>query len=131
MTSPRERRPRIVLADDHPSVLIAFRRLLEPSCDVVATVPNGAEAIDAVDRLQPDVLVIDLMMPGLDGLQVCRKVKESMPEIAVVIVTAFDDADVRTIALRDGASAFVPKPSAPASLEHTIQQIFADRKARS
>lgn len=129
MTSSRERRPRIVLADDHPSVLIAFGRLLEPSCDVVASVPNGSAAIDAVATLRPDVLVIDLMMPDLDGLEVCRRVKESTPEIAVVIVTAFDDTDVQTIALRDGASAFVPKHSAPGSLEHTIQRIFAERNA--
>jgi DNA-binding NarL/FixJ family response regulator len=131
MTPSRERRPRIVLADDHPSVLIAFRRLLEPSCDVVASVPNGSAAIDAVDRLRPDVLVIDLMMPGLGGLEVCRKVKASMPELAVVIVTAFDDADVRTIALQDGASAFVSKHSAPVALEPTIQQIFAEQETRS
>ena len=83
--------------------------------------------MDAVGTLRPDVLVIDLMMPGPDGLEVCRKVKELMPEIAVVIVTAFDDMDVQTIALQGGASAFVPKHAAPASLERTIQRIFAER----
>jgi DNA-binding NarL/FixJ family response regulator len=129
MTPHRERRPRIVLADDHPSVLIAFRRLLEPSCDVLASVPTGYAAIDAVGTLRPDVLVVDFMMPDLDGLEVCRRVKESMPEIAVVIVTAHDDTDVQTIALQDGASAFVSKHSAPGSLERTIQRIFAERQA--
>jgi DNA-binding NarL/FixJ family response regulator len=83
--------------------------------------------MDAVDRLRPDVLVIDLMMPGPDGMEICRKVKELMPEIAVVIVTAFDDIDVRALALQNGAAAFVPKQAAPASLERTIQGILAER----
>ena len=125
----RTSRPRIVLADDHPSVLIAFRRLLEPSCEVVASVPTGSAAIEAAGSLRPDVLVVDLMMPGLDGLEVCRKVKESMPEVAVVIVTAFDDTHVQTLALQGGASAFVSKHSAPGSLERTIQRVFAERNA--
>jgi DNA-binding NarL/FixJ family response regulator len=129
MTPDRELRPRIVLADDHPSVLIAFRRLLEPSCDVVACVPTGSAAIDAAGTLRPDVLVVDLMMPGLDGRAVCRTVKALMPEIAVVIVTAADDTAVRALALQDGASAFVAKHSASASLERTIQELFAARKA--
>ena len=55
MTFP-ERRPRVVIADDHPSVLVAFARMLQPCCEVLATVPNGQEAIDAVDRLRPDIL---------------------------------------------------------------------------
>jgi DNA-binding NarL/FixJ family response regulator len=129
MTSLPELRPRVVLADDHPSVLIAFGRLLRPSCEVVASVPDGQAAIDAVGALRPDVLVVDLMMPDLDGLEVCRKVKQTTPEIDVVIVTACDDADVETVAMQDGASAFVPKHSAPSTLERTIQQLFADRRA--
>lgn len=119
-------RPRVVLADDHPSVLVAFGRLLRPSCDVVASVPNGRAAVEAVGTLRPDVLVVDLMMPDLDGLEVCRRVKETAPDTAVVIVTAFDDTEVQTVALKDGAAAFVPKHSVPGTLERTIQQIFAD-----
>jgi DNA-binding NarL/FixJ family response regulator len=127
MTTPPNRRPRIVLADDHPSVLIAFGRLLRPSCEVVASVPNGRAAVEAVGSLRPDVLVVDLMMPDLDGLEVCRKVKQTAPDTDVVIVTAFDDTDVQSVAMQDGASAFVPKHSAPGTLERTIQQVYADR----
>jgi DNA-binding NarL/FixJ family response regulator len=129
MTSLPEIRPRVVLADDHPSVLTAFGRLLRASCDVVASVQDGKAAIDAVGALHPDVLVVDLMMPDVDGLEVCRQVKQNTPETDVVIVTACDDTDVETVALQDGASAFVPKHSAPSVLEHTIQQIFAVRRA--
>jgi DNA-binding NarL/FixJ family response regulator len=128
MTPDPDRRPRVVLADDHPSVLVAFGRLLRSSCEVVASVSNGQAAVEAVSTLQPDVLVVDLMMPGLDGLEVCRRVKEASPATRVVIVTAFDDTDVQTIALKDGASAFLPKHSVPAMLESAIHQICADRR---
>ncbi len=128
MTSRDDGRPRIVLADDHPSVLAAFGRLLSPDCDVVASVPNGRGAIDAVNALRPDVLVVDLMMPDLDGLEVCRQVKQSAPDTHVIIVTAYDDSDVRTIALQEGASAFVPKWAAPSTLESLIQRLVADTR---
>jgi DNA-binding NarL/FixJ family response regulator len=102
--------------------------MLQPLCDIVATVPNGREAVDAVGRLRPDILLVDLMLPDVDGLQVCRSVKQTTPETAVVIVTAFADAHVQAIAMQDGAAAFVPKHSAAATLERTIQQIFAERQ---
>jgi DNA-binding NarL/FixJ family response regulator len=128
MTLQPERRPRVVIADDHPSVLVAFARMLQRCCDVVASVPNGQGAIDAADKLRPDILLVDLMLPDLDGLEVCRRVKQSVPDIDVIIVTAFDDPRVREVAMQDGASAFVPKHSAAATLEPTIQQIFAKRQ---
>lgn len=127
MTLSHESRPRVVIADDHPSVLVAFARMLQPLCDVVATVANGREAVEAVARLRPDILLVDLMLPDVDGLQVCRSVKQATPDTAVVIVTAFADAHVQAIAMQDGAAAFVPKHAAAATLEHTIQQIFAER----
>jgi CheY-like chemotaxis protein len=126
LTSP-EFRPRVVVADDHPSVLTAFGRLLRTSCDVVASVLDGHAAIEAVTTLRPDVLVIDLMLPDLNGLDVCRRIKLALPDTSVIIVTAFDDAHVRKIALRDGASAFVPKHSAPGLLESSILQIVAEK----
>ena len=103
--------------------------MLKESCEVVASVSNGHEAIEAVDRHAPDVLVVDLMMPDLDGLEICRRVKQTAPEIAVVIVTAFDDPEVRTVALRLGASAFVAKHSAVTQLAVTIQQVFAEKQS--
>jgi len=127
MTFLPDRRPRVVIADDHPSVLVAFARMLQPCCDVVATVATGQEAIDAVERLKPDILLVDLMLPDVYGLVVCRTLKVTAPETDVVIVTAFDDAQVEATAMQDGASAFVPKHSAAATLERTIQRIFAER----
>jgi DNA-binding NarL/FixJ family response regulator len=117
------RRSRVVLADDHPAVLAAFARMLQASCDVVASVANGAKAIQAVTTLRPDVLVVDLMMPDMDGLEVCRIVRQVAPDTAVIIVTAFDDAEVRKVAIRDGAKDFVPKALASERLDVAIQRL--------
>jgi DNA-binding NarL/FixJ family response regulator len=130
MTLQPERRPRVVIADDHPSVLVAFARMLQPCCDVVATVPTGQEALDAVVRLKPDILLVDLMLPDVDGLQVCRSVKQTVPDTDVIIVTAFDDEHVQTVAMKEGAAAFMAKHSAAATLELTIQRVFAERQRR-
>lgn len=126
MTSPDKGRPRIVLADDHPAVLAGFARLLR-SCDVVGLVSNGHDAIEAAARVRPDVLVVDLTMHDLNGLEICRRVKDTVPGTEVVIVTAFDDTEVGAAALQAGASAFIPKHSAAATLETTIQRIFENR----
>jgi two-component system, NarL family, response regulator NreC len=125
---PSERRPRVVLADDHPTVLVGFGRMLQPYCDVVASVSNGSEAVDAVSRLRPDVLVVDLVMPDLNGFEVCRRVKQAEPETDVVIVTAFDDTSLQAIAFQNGASAFLPKHLITQTLEPTIQRIFMERE---
>jgi NarL family two-component system response regulator LiaR len=124
-TTP-ERKPRVVLADDYPPVLAALSRMLEANCDVVASVSSGLEAVDAVRRLRPDVLVADLMMPDIDGLEVCRRVKRLIPETAVVIITAYADPAVSAAALRDGASAFIPKHVVAETLGRTIERVFAD-----
>jgi|SRR3954462_11596439 len=128
MATVRPSRPRVVLADDHPHVLGAFGRLLGFSCEVVGSVSNGRDAVEAVMTLRPDILVTDLMMLDLDGLEVCRRVKHAAPETAVVIVTAFDDAEMQEAALAAGASAFIPKHAAADALERTIQQIFAEKQ---
>ena len=130
MTFQPEHRPRIVIADDHPSVLVAFARMLDTSCDVVASVPNGQAAINAVNRLKPDILLVDLMLPDIDGLAVCRTVRQTAPETDVIIVTAFDDAQVEATAKQDGACAFVPKHSAATTLECAIQRVWAGRQQK-
>ena len=81
-------RPRVVIADDHPEILAAFGRLLRWSCKVVASAENGHGAVDAVRRELPDVLVVDLSMPDLDGFEVCRRIKHAVPDTIIVIVTA-------------------------------------------
>jgi two-component system response regulator DevR len=121
------RRPRVVLVDDHPAVLAALRQMLEPCCDVLASAATGREGVDAVQRLRPDILVLDLMLPDTDGLAVCRTVKATVPETAVIIVTAFDDKTIEAAARASGASAFLAKHSIATLLEQTVRRIFAER----
>lgn len=128
VTAVQDRLPRVVIADDHPSVLAAFCRILERGCDVVAAIPTGREAVEAVMRLRPDVLVIDLMLPDVDGVEVCRRVRESASETQVVIVTAFDDRHVEKIARDNGAAAYVVKHSAAQTLPETIHHLCAERR---
>jgi NarL family two-component system response regulator LiaR len=118
-----------VIADDHPTVLVAVARMLQHRCEVLASVSNGQQAVEVVPQLRPDVLVVDLMMPDLNGLEVCRRVKVIAPATAVIIVTAFDDAHLQTVALKEGASAFVPKYAGAATLESTILRIHAEQAA--
>jgi len=129
--SKRERKPRVVLVDDYPQVLDALARLLRPYCDVVASVSNGREAVEAVSRLRPDVLVADLMMPEMDGLEVCRRVKRLLPDTDVIIISASGDPAVQAAALRDGASAFIPKHLVAETLGRTIERVFAETQKPS
>jgi DNA-binding NarL/FixJ family response regulator len=128
MSSVHTHRPRTIIADDHPQVGAAFERLLLSCCEVVAIVSNGGEAVDAITRLRPDIAIVDLMMPDINGLEVCRQVKQLVPETDVVITTAFDDTQVHARAIEVGASAFVPKHRAADELEPTIRRIFAERQ---
>jgi DNA-binding NarL/FixJ family response regulator len=124
MGSPQGKRPRIVLADDYPRLLVALRRVLEPSCEVVGSVSSGREAVDAVMTLKPDVVVLDLTLPDLNGLEVCRQIKRIVPETHVVLLTAADDKVLQESAIEAGASGFVAKHSV-GDLTRIIQRIFA------
>ena len=119
--------PRVLLVDDYPDLLVALRRLLHSSCEVVGSVSSGEEAIEAVTRLKPDVIVLDVTLPDTNGLEVCRRIKQAAPETLVVLMTAADDAELQATAFEVGASAFVPKHAAAGILAPTIQQLLAAR----
>jgi DNA-binding NarL/FixJ family response regulator len=123
---PQERRPRVLLADDYPGLLVALRRMLDQSCEVVGSVSTGREAIEAAATLKPDVVVLDLTLPDLSGLEVCRQIKVAVPAARVVLLTAVDDLDVRASALQAGASAFVVKHATTSELVGTIHYLFAE-----
>ena len=128
---PQDRRPRILLADDYPRLLVALQRSLDGSCDVVGSVSSGFEAIDAAARLRPDVVVLDLTLPDVSGLEACRQIKLAAPEIIIVLLTATDDMDVQASAFRLGASAFVVKHMAAGHLEATILRLFDETQRNS
>jgi DNA-binding NarL/FixJ family response regulator len=118
-------RPRVLLADDHPGIFRAFQRLLEPPCEVVRTVTDGISLLDAVTTLLPDVVVVDLAMPGLGGLGACRDIKRSCPQTKIVVVTAASDPAIRDEAYRVGASGFVLKHRAADDLLLAIEKVLA------
>jgi CheY-like chemotaxis protein len=114
-------RPRVLLADDYPSMLVGLERLLAPSCDVVGRVADGVTLLDAAARLQPDVVVLDLNIPGIHGLEACRRLKQATPITQVIFLTAADDDLIRERAFDAGASAFVPKHRVSTDLLPAIQ----------
>src|SRR6516164_9629827 len=114
--------PRILLADDHTILLEAFRQLLTPANDVVGTVSNGRALLEAAERLKPDVIVLDIGMPQLNGIEVCRQLQPRLPDTRWIFITANEDQDLAAAALRLGASAFLLKSSAASELFSAIQQ---------
>ena len=83
--------------------------MLALDCDVVANVADGSAVLEAVQRLQPDVVVVDLNLPRVHGLEVCRQIKQDNPDARVVVFSATNDPDIRRRSLEVGASAFVCK----------------------
>ena len=97
----------IVVADDHEVVRVGVRRMLEaePDLRVVGEAKNGFEVLPAVERLQPDVLVLDLVMPGLNGVEVIRQVMEAAPETRIVVLSMHANEAYVVDSLRHGAAA--------------------------
>jgi DNA-binding NarL/FixJ family response regulator len=119
--------PRVLLAEDHPGVAKAVCRVLSLECDIVGTVADGHAVLEAARQLQPDVIVVDLNLPGIDGLEVCRQVTQLNPLAKVVVFTATNDPDIRQRAFEVGASAFVSKMAAGGELLSTVKRLCADR----
>ena len=103
------RRPQVLLADDYPSLQNALTRLLTSSCDVIGQAADGFEAVESARNLRPDVIVLDMLMPGMNGLEACRKIKSAVPDAHVIVITASDDADLSARAVEAGAAALIPK----------------------
>lgn len=116
----------MLLADDHPGILRAFQRLLEPSCEVVGWVTDGVALLAAATSLNPDVIVLDVAMPNLDGLAACGRIKQTTPRSKVVVVTATNDAAIREGAFTAGASGFVLKHRVVEDLRSAIQRALEE-----
>jgi DNA-binding NarL/FixJ family response regulator len=117
-------RPRVLLADDYAPLLTSWRRILESSCDVVGAVSDGRDVLAAAKAHAPDVVVLDIAMPDVNGLVACRELKAVFPQMSVVLVSAFDDAAFQQAADAAGASAFVVKSVAADELERAIEYAF-------
>jgi DNA-binding NarL/FixJ family response regulator len=115
---------RLVLADDHTLVAEACKRLLEPEFDVVAIVNDGRALMHAAGEFRPDVLVIDIAMPLLNGLDAGEQVKHAFPEAKVVYLTMNVSPEVAAEAFRRGASGYLPKSAAASELITAIREVL-------
>lgn len=116
---------RVLLVDDHVVMRQALRMLLDnqPELDVIADVENGREAVQAAERLNPDVVLMDVVMPGLNGLEATRQIKRICPSTRVVMLSGFVDEDQLLEALRAGASGYIIKKSDISELVLAIQTV--------
>ena len=120
-------RPRVLLADDHGLLLEAFEKLLEPRCEVVGKVGDGRALLTAAAELEPDVVVLDISMPKLDGLAAGRHLKKTHPDVKLVYLTVHEDPEMAAECLELGASAFLIKGSAASELFDAIQGAMEGR----
>lgn len=116
---------RILIVDDHGIVRAGIRSLLEDdtSIEVVGEAVDGEEAIEKTKQLKPDLVLMDIAMPGMNGIEATRRIKEEFPDICVLILTMHDDEEFFFPALRAGASGYVVKEAEPKELLHAIQVV--------
>lgn len=108
--------PRVILADDHAMLLEAFRKLLQPRYEIVATVSDGRALLDVAPKLKPDVVVADIAMPLLNGLEAGLRLKREVREIKLIFLTMNEDPDLAVEAMVSGASGYLLKKSASSEL---------------
>jgi len=121
------KRPRVLLADDHRLLRDAFTRLLEPDCDVVGAVADGRAAVTAALDLRPDIVVLDIAMPVLNGLDAARQLRRAMPDVKIIFLTMNEDSDVAAEAFRVGAVGYLLKNSAASELLQAISEVSQGR----
>ena len=120
-------RPRILMADDHLMLLEAFKALLEPDYEVVGTVTDGRRLLDEFARVHPDVVLLDIAMPLLNGLDAGRQLKAQRRSVKLIYLTMNPDPQLASEALRLGASGYVLKSSAAQELKQAIQEALRGR----
>ena len=115
----------LMLVDDHPLFRQGLRRVLEaePDMEVIIEVAEGNEALRMAKQLVPDVVIMDINLPGMNGLQVTRELKGVMPDMAVIMLTAYHDDEQIFHAVRAGAAAYFPKDVTPRRLVEAIHQV--------
>jgi DNA-binding NarL/FixJ family response regulator len=115
-------KPRLILADDHTIIVEAFRKLLEPEYEIVAAVSDGRALLETAQKIKPDVIVVDIGMPLMNGLEAGVRLRELMPTAKVIFLTMNEDPDLAVEAMRCGASGYLLKSSAASELTHAIQK---------
>jgi len=117
-------KPRILLADDHTLVAEAFKRLLEPEFEVVGTVGDGRALLRAAAELKPDVVLVDLNMPLLNGLDASEQLKQSLPRIKIIVLTMNEDPEIAAETMDRWASGYLLKKSAGSELLKAVRDVL-------
>lgn len=118
---------RVLLADDHGGVLDTVARLLVPEFDVVGAVTDGNGLLSAAERLKPDVVIVDISMPILNGIEAVRRLMESGSQAQVVFLTVHESSDYVRAALATGALGYVVKPRLGVDLNVAIKEVHGGR----
>jgi DNA-binding NarL/FixJ family response regulator len=120
-------RPRIFLADDHTLLVDAFRKLLEPEFEIVGAASNGRDLLANAPDSKPDLVIVDLGLPLLNGMAAGRELKKLLPRTRILVVTVNEDSAVAHEALREWASGYLLKKSAAAELTYAIREILSGK----
>jgi len=121
------RAPRVLLADDHALLLGAFEKLLAAECEIVGQASDGRALVAAAEELKPDVIVLDIAMPLLNGLEAGRQIKRKLRDVKLVFLTMNEDPELAAEAFRSGASAYLLKRSAASELTTAIREVMNGR----
>ncbi|HEU4569930.1 MAG TPA: response regulator [Gemmatimonadales bacterium] len=124
MTAPR---PRILVAEDHPEVARGLLELLEADFEIAGHVESGLDVVAAVARTSPDLLLLDLWLPGRNGLDMVPELREAHPAMRILILTGHTDVVVAVQAMNQGADGFIGKNSGYAELKSAIAEVLAGR----
>jgi DNA-binding NarL/FixJ family response regulator len=119
---------RILLADDHTLIVEAFKKLLEPEFEIVGTVADGRKLLQVAPALKPDVVVLDIGMPVLNGFDAGRQLKKLLPNVKLIVLTVNEDYDLAAEALREWASGYLLKNSAGSELVKAIVDVMKGKQ---
>jgi DNA-binding NarL/FixJ family response regulator len=122
------KKPRVLMADDHSLILAGLRKLVEGECEVVGTVEDGRALVEAAQKLRPDLILLDISMPLLNGLEATRQLTKLVPESKVIILTMHASPTYATEAFQAGASGYLLKRSAASELNQAIQSVLQGRQ---
>lgn len=116
---------RVMIADDHELVRLALRTLLEGEDDieVLAEAPDGESVLEQLPALEIDLLLLDLRMPGIGGVETCRRVRQAYAELPILVLTSFDDEDEMFGVLAAGASGYILKDTRPEQLAQAVRTV--------